>query len=129
MIVADSSVWIAALRGDTSSIVDHFATASQDDNILVGDVILLEVLQGARSAAHATLLERAMRRHPVVPFLSDHMPVKAAENFRLLRSRGVTVRKTIDLIIATYCLEHDHILLHRDRDYDHFATHLGLRMP
>lgn len=129
MIVADSSVWIAALRGGSSPAVEHFAVASQDDNIIVGDVILLEVLQGARSSAHAALLERAMRRHPVVPFLGGDLPVKAAANYRLLRGRGVTVKKTVDLIIATFCLENDHILLHQDRDYSHFTTHLGLRVP
>lgn len=129
MIVADSSIWIAALRGDSSPTIAHFTVASQDGNLIVGDVILLEVLQGARSDAHAALLERAMRRHRVLSFLDGNIPAKAAANYRALRERGMTVKKTVDLVIATYCLENNHILLHHDRDYTHFTRHLGLRVP
>lgn len=128
MIVADSSVWIAALRGASSPAVEQFHLAALEGNILVGDLILLEVLQGARSEPHAALLERSMQRHPVVSLLEGDLPARAAAHYRSLTGRGITVRKTVDLIIATYCLERDHVLLHQDRDYSHFATYLGLRV-
>jgi predicted nucleic acid-binding protein len=128
VIVADSSIWIEALRGGSSPALETFKVAAQDGQVVVGDLVLLEVLQGARNDPHADLLERAMRRHPVVSLLEGDLPRKAAANYRALRSLGVTVKKTVDLIIATYCLERDHILLHQDRDYTHFVKHLGLRV-
>jgi predicted nucleic acid-binding protein len=128
VIVVDSSVWIAHLRGSDVPQVHRLRAIDPPDQILVGDLILLEVLQGARDERHAERIERNLRQFAIAPMLSDACAVRAARHYRTLRARGVTVRKTIDLIIATFCLDHDHHLLHDDRDFDPFATHLGLRV-
>jgi predicted nucleic acid-binding protein len=95
---------------------------------LVGDLVLLEVLQGARNDRHAAQIERELRVFKIERMLDDGIAVKAAANYRALRDRGITVRKTIDLIIATFCVERGHSLLHDDRDFDPVAAHLGLRV-
>ena len=130
MIVVDSSVWISNLRGtDSASVRTLRAYAeTEDDQILVGDLILLEVLQGARDEAHAARIERNLRRYPVAPMLSDRLAVQAAYNYRSLRGRGITVRKTVDMIIGTFCIEGGHRLLHDDRDFDPVSQHLGLQV-
>lgn len=130
MIVVDSSVWIAHLRAEVTPATRllHAIIADDDDQILIGDLILLEVLQGARSEAHAVRIENALRLFPVVPMLDGNLAVEAARNYRLLRGRGVAIRKTIDMIIGTFCLAFDHVLLHNDRDFDPMAAHLGLRV-
>ncbi len=130
MIVVDSSVWIAQLRRQATqaAVKLRAIVEDEDDQVLIGDLILLEVLQGARDEAHATQIERNLRRFPVVPMLSDSIAVRAAGNCRLLRGRGITVRKTTDMVIATYCLAEGHRLLHDDRDFDPIAAHLGLRV-
>jgi predicted nucleic acid-binding protein len=128
MIVVDSSVWIANLRGQTSEAVAKLRAIDNPDEILVGDLILLEVLQGARSEAHAVRLERAMRQFSIESMLDEGLAVRAAVHYRLMRERGATVRKTIDLVIATFCVERGHILLHDDRDFDAMAAHLALRV-
>ncbi len=128
MILVDSSVWIDYLRNrDTAGTkkLDEFAEAQV---VLIGDIILLEVLQGARDDVHARRLERDLRRFNVVPLLSPEMAPRAARNCRTLRGLGITVRKTTDIIIGTYCLEHGHTLLHDDRDFDPMEKHLGLRV-
>ncbi len=117
------------LRGaDTPAVVrlrDLVATA--DDQILVGDLILLELLQGARDEAHASRIERNLRRFQIAAMLSDATAVHAARNYRRLRTSGVTVRKTIDMIIGTFCILGRHALLHDDRDFEPMAAYLGLR--
>lgn len=129
MIVVDSSVWIANLRGQTTEAVRKlFKHLERPDEILVGDVILLEVLQGARDDGHAALIERNLRRFRVEPMLDEDLAILAARHYRHLRQRGITVRKTIDMIIGTFCLERGHVLLHDDRDFDPIAFVLGLRI-
>jgi predicted nucleic acid-binding protein len=104
-------------------MVDH-----DDYQILVGDLILLEVLRGARNEEHAVRIERNLCLYPLVPMIGEATAVEAARNYRLLRARGVTVRKTIDMIIGTFCIQGDHALLHDDRDFDPMQAHLGLRV-
>lgn len=130
MIVVDSSVWISHLRGETNATTARLAalSAHQDSQILIGDLILLEILQGARDEAHAIRIERGLRRFPVVAMLDQDLAVQSARHYRSLRVRGITIRKTIDLIIATFCLVKGHALLHADRDFDPFGIYLGLRI-
>ncbi len=130
MIVVDSSVWIAQLRGQATAPVQRLRAlvADADDRVLIGDLILLEILQGARDDAHAARIERALRAFAIAPMLDPTIAVQAARNYRLLRARGITVRKTIDMIIGTFCLVGGHALLHDDRDFDPMAEHLGLRI-
>lgn len=127
MIVVDSSVWIANLRDHDSEAVRKLRAINEEDQILVGDLILLEVLQGARDEPHARQIEHGMRQFEVAPMLNDVLAVQAARNYRLLRQRGVTVRKTVDVIIGTFCIEHGYELLHDDRDFSPMVEHLGLQ--
>ncbi|MGA7674329.1 MAG: PIN domain nuclease [Rhizomicrobium sp.] len=128
MILVDSSVWIAHLRGQTSPATLKLEAAAAREPLLIGDLILLEVLQGARNEVQAARIERALRQYAVVPLLGADMASRAARNYRRLRELGITVRKTADIIIGTFCIEHRHALLHDDRDFAPMQKHLGLRV-
>jgi predicted nucleic acid-binding protein len=94
--------------------------------ILVGDLILLEVLQGARDERAAAHIERALRRFEVVPLLVADLAPRAARNYRRLRDMGVKIHKTNDIIIGTFCIERGCSLLQDDRDFVAMEEHLGL---
>lgn len=128
MIVIDSSVLIHFLNGYATPAVNALNRLAREETILVGDIVLCEVLKGARSDAHAKLLERMMRQFDSVRMVDVRIASTAADNYRRLRSKGVTVYKTIDLIIGTFCIVHGHSLLHADRDYDPMELHLGLKV-
>jgi predicted nucleic acid-binding protein len=128
MIVVDSSVWIAQLRGLPTAAVARLERLVEEDDILVGDIVLLEILQGARDDAHAAAIERQMRKFPIEAMSSPALAVDAARSYRALRDRGVTVRKTIDMIIGSFCIRHGHALLHDNRDFDAMQRYLGLRV-
>lgn len=128
MTLVDSSVWIAQLRGEQTEATARLAYLVRREPVLIGDLIMLEVLQGARDTAHATAIERGLRAFTVVPLLSPDLAPLAAAHYRKLRAMGLTIRKTADLIIGTYCLANDHALLHDDRDFAVMAQHLGLRV-
>jgi hypothetical protein len=127
VIVADSSVWIDNIRQrDTRQV--RLLRSFDQGQIIAGDVVVLEVLRGVRSEREALIQEARFRAYGVTSLLDAEIAVRAAENFRTLRSMGITVRSTMDLIIATYCLAYGHDLLHNDRDFDHFERHLGLKV-
>jgi predicted nucleic acid-binding protein len=128
MIVVDSSVWIANLRNIDSEPVRKLRSIRNLSQIVVGDLILLEVLQGARDDRHAARIEHNLRRFSVEAMLDAKIAVEAARNYRLLRDQGITIRKTIDMVIATFCLVGSHDLLHDNRDFTPIASHLGLRL-
>jgi predicted nucleic acid-binding protein len=125
VIVVDSSVWIGFFAGVTNRQTETLLSIPDRNDILVGDIVLLEVLRGTRSERIARNVEDDLRRFGIVAMLNTDIALKAAQNYRLLRAQGVTIRTTVDLIIATYCIEHRHRLLHRDRDFDHMQS-LGL---
>lgn len=126
MILVDSSVWIAHLRGHRTPAVARLEAAAGREPLLIGDLILLEVLQGARDEGHAARIERRLRRFALVPLLDADLAARAARNYRKLRDLGITIRKTADIIIGTFCIEHHHALLHDDRDFAPMEQHLGL---
>jgi predicted nucleic acid-binding protein len=130
VIVVDSSVWIAHLRRlDTPPVrALRVLVDENDDQILIGDLILLEVLEGARSDADAARIEKDLRTYPVATMLNTDLASLAARRYRYLRSLGVTVRRTIDMVIGTFCIASGHMLLHDDRDFEPMAAHLGLRV-
>jgi predicted nucleic acid-binding protein len=130
VIVVDSSVWIANLRNLDTAAVQSLRAVIDDgkEQVLVGDLILLEVLQGARDEGHAARIEGNLRRFQVVPMLDDKLAVQAARNYRMLRGIGITIRKTIDVVIGTFCIADGHSLLHDDRDFDPMVRHLGLQV-
>lgn len=96
------------------------------DRIRVADLVMCEVLMGARSNEEASLIEADLRRFRIVEIASTPIAVAAAGNYRHLRSLGITVRSMADLLIGTWCITHRHELLHRDRDFDAMEKHLGL---
>lgn len=128
MIVVDSSAWIANLRGLATPVVHRLreTVETADDQILIGDIILLEILQGARDDAQATRIERALETYPIASMLDAGLAVQAARNYRRLRTLGITIRKTADLIIGTFCIAGGHALLHDDRDFTAMEHRLGL---
>ena len=128
MILVDSSVWIAQITGRSTPATVKLEAAAAREPLLVGDLILLEVLLGARNEAHAARIERALRQYAVVPLLGGDLAAKAARNYRRLRALGITVRKTADIIVGTFCIEHRHALLHDDRDFAPMQKHLGLKI-
>lgn len=127
MILVDSSVWIDHLRDVSTPQSDRLVGILMHQPVLVGDLILAEVLQGCVSDRdfRATLQEMTVMQ--TVTIGGREIAVEAAKNYRFLRARGITVRKTIDTLIATWCIEHDHQLLASDRDFDPFFEHLGLQ--
>jgi predicted nucleic acid-binding protein len=125
VIIVDSTVWIDYLRG---SINPHTEWLDREIQQPLGltDLILCEVLQGIRNDTAFRRVRRNLSRFTIFPTVGEDLAVAAAQNYRALRERGHTVRKTIDCLIATFCLAGGHSLLHRDRDLDAFEQHLGL---
>ena len=127
MILVDSSVWIDHLRNTITAPVSHLRSLISREELLVGDLILCEVLQGLRTDAEARLVEDALREFEVVSLIDAELSVKAAANYRFLRRQGFPVRRTIDLIIGTFCIERRRTLLHSDRDVAPTERFLGLQ--
>lgn len=128
MIVVDTSVWIFTIRNTERPSVARLRQETTRGNVLLGDMVLLEILRGARDDRHSDFLEANLRKYPVVGMMDDRSAVAAAANYRRLRARGVTAKSLADLIIATYCLQHGHQLLQDDRDFLPMAEHLGLQL-
>jgi predicted nucleic acid-binding protein len=127
VILVDTSVWIDHLRGTENAGVLRLRTLIPNGEILVGDLVLCEVLQGLRSETEAIVVEAALRKFAVASLLDPALAAVAAANYRLLRREGITIRKTIDLIIGTFCIERGHALLHSDRDFEPMERFLGLK--
>jgi predicted nucleic acid-binding protein len=126
VIVVDSSVWIDFLNGRNASHVRQLRAILGTDEVTVGDLMLCEILQGLDGERAALEVEALLRHFEIVPMAADAIAVLAARNFRALRRRGITVRKTIDLLIGTWCIENRRPLLHNDGDFRPMARHLGL---
>jgi predicted nucleic acid-binding protein len=126
VIVVDSSVWIDFLNGRDAPHVKRLRAIIGTDEVIVGDLMLCEVLQGLDDERTAREVEGLMRRFEIVHMAGDAIAVAAAANFRSLRRRGITVRKTIDLLIGTWCIENRRPLLHNDSDFHPMARYLGL---
>jgi predicted nucleic acid-binding protein len=128
MVIVDSSVWIDALRGSVNPQSIWLRDALGREPIGLTSLILCEVLQGVRDEAQFRGFQQDMVQLPVFETLSTQLAIASAQNYRRLRNRGITVRKTADCLIATFCIGEGYQLLHRDRDFDAFETHLGLRV-
>lgn len=128
MLLVDSSVWIHYFNGAVTPQTDYLHAVLGRREIVVGDIILAEVLQGYRSDADFEAARRALGRFRQVGMLDTELAVQSARHYRALRKLGITVRKTIDCFIATYAIAHGHELLHADGDFDPFEAHLGLRV-
>lgn len=126
MIMVDSSVWIDYFSGIDSPQAQRLDVALGSHPIVIGDLILTEVLQGFGRDRDYEIARSLFEDLPVLPLLGKEMALSSAENLRALRKRGITIRKTADVIIATFCIARDLPLLYSDRDFDPFVEHLGL---
>ena len=126
MIVVDSSVWIDFFNGVSTPEVDQLDALLGVTPLAIGDLILVEVMQGFRNERDVATARQLFRSLALLPLLDGSNPWKAADNYRQLRRKGITVRKTIDGIIATACIEANLPLLFSDRDFQPYVEHLGL---
>jgi predicted nucleic acid-binding protein len=127
MILVDSSVWIDYFRGTRTPQTEKLDALLGVEPIATGDLVLTEVLQGFVSDLDFKQAKKLMTSLVIVDLAGQSIAIQAARNFRLLRSQGITVRKTIDTVIATHCIDSGLALLYSDRDFDPFVEHLGLR--
>ncbi len=127
MILVDSSVWIDFFRGVATPQAAKLDSLLGTELVATGDLILAEVLQGFTSDRDFNQARRLLTSLVIVDLAGQAIAIRAAENFRALRLHGISVRKTIDTVIATYCIENGLTLLYSDRDFDPFVEHLGLR--
>ncbi|MBI0474189.1 PIN domain nuclease [Sphingomonas sp. MA1305] len=127
MVVVDSSVWIDYLRATRTLQTEYLHSCLGGEEVSAGDLIVAEVLQGARDDRRFGIARDLLSLATPLTISDHRVAVEAAQNYRHLRSLGITVRKTIDTLIATRCILDDLPLLYSDRDFDPFVRHLGLR--
>ncbi|WP_310390208.1 PIN domain nuclease [Roseateles sp.] len=127
MILVDSSVWIDYFRGTPTPQSERLDALLGTTRLAVGDLIVIEVLQGVRDDKAFNAVRKTLEAFTQVELAGNDIAVQVARNYRALRGLGITVRKTIDTIIATRCIERGYALLHSDRDFEGFVSHLGLR--
>jgi hypothetical protein len=127
LILVDSSVWIDYFTGKNTPAADRLDSLLGDELIAIGDLMLTEVLQGFRVDRDYRQARKLLSSLTVLNVLDTAIALKSAANFRTLRKKGITVRKTIDAIIATYCIEHGLPLLHSDKDFQPFHEYLRLK--
>jgi predicted nucleic acid-binding protein len=128
MVIVDTTVWVDYLRGEQNAETAWLHREAGRQRLGLTDLILCEVLQGVRDDAVFARVRRQLNAFEMFETGGTELAVAAAQNFRRLRARGWTVRKTIDCLIATFCLREQHALLHRDRDYEVFEQELGLKV-
>jgi predicted nucleic acid-binding protein len=126
VVIVDSTVWVDYFNGRHNPETDWLDARLDQERLGLTTIILSEVLQGVRDERRAADVEYELLKLEIFEAGSVELAVEAARNYRTLRGHGRTVRKTIDVLIATFCLQSGHSLLHRDRDFDPFETWLGL---
>lgn len=126
MILVDSSVWVDYLRNTPTWQAEELDRRLDDGSVAVGDLILTEVLQGIGPDTSFDQAYRLLSGLPLIEIAGAEVALQSARNYRILRKRGITVRKTIDGLIATRCIIDRVRLLHRDKDFEPFEQHLGL---
>jgi len=128
LILVDSSVWIDYFNGTITAQTEKLDQLLGREPLAIGDLILTEVLQGFTDERDFDQARKMLTSLTVVELAGQEIVIQAARNFRALRKAGVTVRKTVDTVIATWCIENGFDLLHNDRDFEPFVKHLGLRV-
>jgi predicted nucleic acid-binding protein len=128
MILADTSVWIDYFNGTENKQTESLDRILSEQSVIVGDIILTEILQGFDSNKEFNLAKQALDPLDCVQLGGKSLAIKAASNFRFLRSKGITIRKTVDMLVASWCIEHELELLHNDKDFDQIATQLPLQI-
>ena len=127
MITVDTSVWIDYFNGKSTAQTEHLDLVLGTTIIVVGDLVLSEVLQGFRSDKEYKIAKSLLEACELTSFTNPALAIKSANNYRTLRKKGVTIRKTIDCLIATYCIEKKLPLLHCDKDFTPFEKNLKLK--
>ena len=128
MVIIDTSAWIEYFRDGVASVVDKVEHHLDMELVGIGDLIYCEVLQGISSVREKREVSELLLSLPQYGMVCFHMAGRSADNYNMLRTRGVTVRKTIDVLIGTFCAEHDFGIIHNDRDFDAMAKHIGLKV-
>ncbi|MFN0300994.1 MAG: PIN domain nuclease [Burkholderiales bacterium] len=128
MVIADTSVWVDFLRGSSAPHADSLAVLLENQEVVLCDRVLQEVLQGVRDEAEYRKVSASLRELPCFDLGGAAIAVNAAQNYRRLRRLGVTPRSATDVLIATFCIEQKHTLLHHDRDFDPLVKYLGLKV-
>ena len=128
MIFVDTSVWIDYFNGQNTSQVELLHELLGREPLVIGDIVLAEVLQGFRHDRDYRIARDLLTSLQIVSVLNTEIALQSAKNFRLLRKQGITVRKTLDSIIATFCISNRFYLLHSDKDFEPFEKMLGLRV-
>ena len=128
MIIVDTSAWIEYFRNGVPPVVQAVDAGLSRNFVAIGDLIYCEVMQGIGIKREQDMISSLFLALPKYEMVGFHHAEKSAQHYRLLRSKGVTVRKTIDVLIATFCIENDFQLLHNDRDFDLMAPLLGLKI-
>ena len=127
MIVADTSVWIDYFNGSDSAEAEALDSALEDGEVAISDIIFLEILQGFRTDKDYKVARTKLSALEQYEMLGRNMVIKCADNYRALRKNGITIRKTNDIIIATFCIENKVSLLFSDRDFQPFVKYLKLK--
>ena len=128
MILVDSSVFIDYFNGINNWHTDELNALLGNELVITGDYILAEVLQGFRNDKDYKSAKEIMQSFPCFNICNEELAIKSADNFRYLRTKGITIRKTVDLIIGTFCIENEIELLHNDRDYEPMGQYLNLKI-
>ena len=128
VVIIDTSAWIEYFRDGVPAVVERVDLCLEHDLAVIGDLVYCEVMQGVRRPRHRREIRRLLLSLPQYEMVGFKTAEQVALNYSLLRSRGVTVRKTIDVIIGTFCVDNDLPLIHYDRDFDMMAEHIGLSM-
>jgi len=128
MILVDSSVFIDYFNGINNWHTDELNALLGNELVITGDYILAEVLQGFRNDKDYKIAKEIMQSFPCFNICNEELAIKSADNFRYLRTKGITIRKTVDLIIGTFCIENDIELLHKDKDYEPMGQYLSLKI-
>lgn len=128
MIVADTSVWIDYLDGNATPQAAILDALLDEPEFAMGDLVVMEVLRGIRHEERLARVARDFASYEILAMAPTPLVLKSAEHYRFLRSRGISIRGTIDCLIATFCIAGRHQLLHADRDFDAFEQHLDLQV-
>jgi predicted nucleic acid-binding protein len=128
MVLVDTSVWIDYFNGNANRQSDRLDSLLGTAEVLIGDLILTELLQGFERDADLRRAKSILLELPYANLVGRDIALAAASNYRQLRARGITVRKTIGVLIATFCIETGNSLLHADKDFDALEKHCGLRV-
>lgn len=126
MVIVDTSAWVEYFRNGLPTVVSKVDRCLDQDLVGIGDLVYCELMQGIRSPRHRTEVSSLLLSLPHFNMVGFHIAEKSAANYRFLRSKGVTVRKTIDVLIGTFCAEHGFQIVHHDSDFNLMAQHIGL---